>query len=262
MNSLYLKAEELSEPIPRNDYRYRHITRILKKTVGDCVAACCSDGTVGSARIASIDDSGIRLAYEPKAPAPDLRPIRLLLGFPRPIQAGRILKDLTTLGVSSIWLVLTDTSEKSYAESDFFRKKDFESHLIEGAEQAGNPRLPVVRTFWSLDRALSEPEPEPEPVPEPVAARSFAPTASVPAPKRSETRIVLHVGGASPSLAETPLGSSVSLAVGSERGWTERELSLFGEHGFLCCSLGDRILKTETATVAAVSIVLARLGYM
>jgi len=258
MNSLYLKAEELSRPIPRTDYRYRHVTRILKKTAGDLVAACCSDGTVGSARIESIDDSGMRLAYEPGAPAPELRPVRLLLGFPRPIQAGRILKDLTTLGVSSIWLILTDTSEKSYAESDFFRKRDFESHLIEGAEQAGNPRLPCIRTFWSLDRALAEPEPRSVRSPS-----STAPTFTTPLPAPDTgARIVLHVGGALPSLAQTPLGSSVSLAIGSERGWTERELSLFREHGFLCCSLGDRILKTETATVAAVSIVLARLGYM
>lgn len=239
MNSLYLKQEELGRPIPRADRRYQHITKILKKHVGDTLAACCSDGSIGIAHIDELSEAAVALSYVPQSWAPQLRPIRLLLGFPRPIQAGRILKDLTTLGVKEIWFVLTDTSEKSYAESDFFRKKDFESHLIDGAEQAGNPRLPCVRTFWSLDRALEEDE---------ILERT--------------TRIALHIDTGLPTLMELPLGPFVNLAIGSERGWTDREIALFHENGFLCCSMGDRILKTETATVAAVSIVLARLKFM
>jgi RsmE family RNA methyltransferase len=50
------------------------------------------------------------------------------------------------------------------------------------------------------------------------------------------------------------------LAVGSERGWTQRECELLGGSGFELASLGSRILKTETAVEAAVVLALAKLG--
>ncbi|MCK7479781.1 MAG: hypothetical protein M0C28_22700 [Candidatus Moduliflexus flocculans] len=46
-----------------------------------------------------------------------LRPVTLVLGFPRPIQVARILKDLCSLGVRRILMAATDLGEKSYAES-------------------------------------------------------------------------------------------------------------------------------------------------
>ena len=174
-----------------------------------------------------------------------MRPIRLLMGFPRPIQAGRILKDLTTLGIAELWFALSDLGEKSYAESTFFRNREFESHLVEGAEQAGNPRLPEVSCFWTIDRACGRLE-------EPSKADG-----------RPGSRLMFHPDPLNPTIAALPsLDLPVTLAIGSERGWTERELSLLGSRGFVACYLGDRILKTETAALAAVSIALSRLGYM
>jgi RsmE family RNA methyltransferase len=52
------------------------------------------------------------------------------------------------------------------------------------------------------------------------------------------------------------------LAIGSERGWTPAELDLLAARGFSFASLGDRILKTETAAVTAVAIALSKLGYV
>lgn len=245
MNMLYLKAEEVGAPIAKSDGRFQHVLRILKKKRGDTLAAGCSDGTTGQARIDALSAEGIVFSYTPESPAPALRPIRLLMGFPRPIQAGRILKDLASLGVAEIWFAHSDLGEKSYAESTIFRNGAFESHLIEGAEQAGNPRLPEIRNFWSTDRACAELEETPE-------------TGS---PAR--TRILFHPDPGLPRIAGlTDIVPPLTLAIGSERGWTERETNLLASNGFTACYLGDRILKTETAAVAAVSITLARLGYM
>ena len=62
------------------------------------------------------------------------------------------------------------------------------------------------------------------------------------------------------ALAELP--PPLTLAIGSERGWTEGEVDLLEERGFRMAGLGRRILKTETAAVAAVALLLARLGRM
>lgn len=245
MNILYLRENEIGAPIARSDRRWEHVAKILRKKAGDILAAGCSDGTLGDARIESFSPEGLVVSYAATSAAPALRPVRLLMGFPRPIQAGRILKDLASLGVAEVWFALSDFGEKSYAESTFFREKAFEEHLIEGAEQAGNPRLPEIRCFWSVEKACAELEP-------------FAADEAV-----RPSRLMFHTDPALPKIAALPsLAAPVTLAIGSERGWTERERGLLASNGFKACSLGDRILKTETAALAAVSIVLSRLGYM
>lgn len=251
-----LEAGESGSRLPRADRRWEHVKKVLRKAPGDRVSAGLAvdapfgpaPGAVGEAVVRELDPSGMVLDFEPAAgnagePAA-LAPLALLLGFPRPIQAGRILKDLCSLGVAEIHLVLTELGEKSYAESDFFRRREFRQPLVEGAEQAANPRLPSVSTHWSLVRCLESLE----------ASAHFG---------RAASRFVLHPYGGSPRLGERgALASSCVLAVGSERGWTEAELSALAAAGFERRSLGTRILKTETAALAGLSILLAQLGLL
>jgi RsmE family RNA methyltransferase len=52
------------------------------------------------------------------------------------------------------------------------------------------------------------------------------------------------------------------LAIGGERGFSDRERTLFREHAFQFASLGKRILRTETACSAGVAILLGRMGLL
>ncbi len=54
----------------------------------------------------------------------------------------------------------------------------------------------------------------------------------------------------------------VVLAIGGERGFSDRERTLFGEQGFQFASLGKRILRTETACSAGVAVLLGRMGLL
>lgn len=268
MNILYLKVKELGVALSRSDARYSHITRVLKKKNGDTIAAGCSDGSLGSARIIKISDDSILLDYQAESEAPVLYPVNIIMGFPRPIQAGRILKDLTSLGIARIWFTLSALGEKSYAESSFFKNKDFEAHLIEGAMQAGNPRLPSVECFWSLDRTCDAIDAAQR---ESVTFNtSLAPDhkdmnkISTPAGPGAKTdKLVFHPGDGLPQLSDfSRLCAPVWLAIGSERGWTVNEMEILQHRGFTACSLGKRILKTETAALAAASIVLGKIGLL
>ena len=49
-------------------------------------------------------------------------------------------------------------------------------------------------------------------------------------------------------------------AIGSERGWTERERRLLEETGYIRCGMGERIMRTETAATVAGAIILSGLG--
>lgn len=257
MNMLFIAGESTTIArelaIPRADRRYEHILKVLKKAPGDEISAGSADGFLGKARILSVTEAEIRLSFQPERTAEPLHPLRLILGFPRPIQANRILKDITTLGTAQIWLTRTELTEKSYMKSDIFANREFNPALIEGAEQAGNPRLPDVKTFWSLKRALDALDAAEKP----ESAELITPSAAF------SVRIALHPDPqAMPISALSSLEKPVTLAIGSERGWTEQEATLLQYHGFTICSMGTRILKTETATVAAVSIILSKLNLL
>jgi len=247
MNMLFLDLAEIDAPLPRSDTRVQHVLKVLKKGQGDELAAGTPDGMLGIARIEAWDGQAMRFSFQAERTAPPLRPITLLLGFPRPIQANRILKDLSSLGVGRIVLSGTELGEKSYFQSDFFRNREFRQALIEGAQQAANPRLPLVDTAWSLARALdllfggSPCHAGLGWALDPYRATGAFGSADLPGATESEPLV---------------------LAIGSERGWTPAELDLLAERSFGFASLGNRILKTETAAVAAVAVALARLGYL
>jgi len=256
MNMLFIEAGEAGLALGRGDPRRKHIRSVLKKGPGDELAAGRADGRLGVARIEADDEDGMTLSFVPGPEAPPLRPVTLLLGFPRPIQANRILKDLASLGVARIMLSGTELGEKSYFQSDFFKNREFRSALIEGAEQAGNPRLPVVETAWTLARALDAIVPEADDAVRDDAARDGASRFWAFDPYRAERPF------GSVALSDSGPERPLVLAIGSERGWTEAELDLLSASGFPFASLGDRILKTETACVVAVAMALGKLGYV
>jgi 16S rRNA (uracil1498-N3)-methyltransferase len=246
VNILILEEAEVGAPIPRADRRWEHVKKVLKKRPGDKIAAGIADGALGDAVLVELSDSGMVLDFEEGRAAPPLAPLRIILGFPRPIQAARILKELTSLGVSEILLTGTELGEKSYAQSSIFRDRDFRGPLLEGAEQAGNPRLPKVSTHWSLKLCLET-------------------LAAAPSPG---SRIFLHPYGdiarmgALSAEGATSLAPPLTLAIGSERGWTEAELLALRSKDFSPRKLGERILKTETAAIAATVLALAALGLL
>lgn len=251
MNMLVLETDDEAQAIPRSDRRYAHIKRILKKGPGDELLAGCVEGRVGIALIEADDGSVLRLRFRPEREAPSLLPLVALLGFPRPIQAGRIVKDLTSLGLSRIALSGSELGEKSYFQSDFFKNEEYRAALVEGAEQAANPRLPAVETFWTLKRALDG-----------LGARYPAARKICLDPYRAERGLGALIAEGAGRDGGVDEAAPLVIAVGSERGWTEAELDLFAERGYAFARLGGRILKSETAAVAAAAIALAELGYL
>ena len=78
------------------------------------------------------------------------------------------------------------------------------------------------------------------------------------------TRLALDNYEAPAALGATELaaGAPIALAIGGERGWSAAERDLLRLHGFAFRHLGARVLRTETAAIAALAIVRARLGLM
>jgi RsmE family RNA methyltransferase len=193
------------------------------------------EGAIGNARITSMQEGMMSLAFEWGETPPPLPPLTLVIGLPRPPTARKVLNEVTSLGVSAMHFVLTDLGEKNYAQSPLWSSGEWRRHVIKGAQQAVDTHLPEVTYGRRLGEVI----------------------ANLPL---GGTRVALDNYEASVPLQDVPLHPPVAIAIGSERGWSARELQALRDAGFELAHLGPRVLRVETASVAAVAIVLAKLG--
>lgn len=243
---LFEEGEVEAGYLPNEDERVAHVRKVLRRDVGDTFDAGVIHGKKGKATVLELGDLTMSFEFKGFREEPKLLPIDLVVGLSRPQTMRKILNEATSLGVRSIRFVATDRGEPSYAESKLWSTGEWRRHVVAGAAQAFTTRLPLVTWGEGLEASL-----------EAVGER--------------EDRLcldnyegVMRLGeflrdddegrpSESSSFREDVAG--VALAIGSERGWTTGERELFRSHGWMLVGMGERVLRTETAVVAAVSVV-------
>jgi 16S rRNA (uracil1498-N3)-methyltransferase len=237
VNLILFEPDETAAPLPRTDRRARHILEVLRCAVGSTFDAGMVNGPRGRATLVAVTTDALTLTWIWGAPPPPADPITLLVGLPRPQTARDILRDATTLGIAALHFVRTEKGEANYAQSTLWSSGEWRRHLIAGAEQAFATRVPEV----THDRTLLE-------------ALALLPVAG--------SRLALDNYEAASGLDNTPLALPLTIAIGGERGWSQRDREQLRAHRFALAHLGPRVLRTETAVIAALSIARARLGLM
>lgn len=235
MNLILFEPAELSAPLPRTDPRAAHLLNVLRRSVGDTFDAGLVNGPRGKGTLAEVGSDSLTLTFAWGAPAPAPDPILLLVGLPRPQTARDILREATSLGVGALHFFRSEKGEVSYAQSTLWSSGEWRRHLLAGAEQAFDTRLPAVTHGQTLAEVI----------------------AALPA---DAARVALDNYESPQPLAAVPLASPVALAFGPERGWSAAERDLLRAQGFAFAHLGQRVLRSETAVIAAVAIVRSRLG--
>ena len=129
----------------------------------------------------------------------------------------------------------SELGERSYLESGLYRSGEYRDIMLNGAMQSGHTGVPEVLFPAGLAKALDCVE-------------------------DAQVRLCLDVAGTTASLTSVPSGSPLAIAIGGERGWTDRERELFDSRGFIRTGLGNRILRSETAAVAAAALALGRMN--
>lgn len=234
MNIVLFEESDLEQGLPLGDERAVHVLKVLRRQVGDDFDVGLIDGPRGKATVKEILDTGLVVEFEWGEEEPELLPIDLVVGLSRPQTMRKILNEATTLGVRSIRFVATKRGEPSYAESKLWSTGEWRRHVMAGVAQAFTTRVPEVTWGMSLEVALGE-----------VASRDG-------------TRLCLDNYEGVMRLGEFRGGARtlpVALAVGSERGWTAKERDLFRARDWTLVGMGERVMRTETAVVAAVSVV-------
>ncbi|AEF81686.1 RNA methyltransferase superfamily [Leadbettera azotonutricia ZAS-9] len=264
VNIILFEPHEMGKPLPRRDERTIHLLKVLRKKAGDSFDAGLLGGNVGTGFIEDIKfDGSIVYILDLKEAPPPRYPVRLAVGFPRPIQIRRILRDLSNLGLEAIDLIGTELGEKSYRDTKLLTDGGARAALIEGAVQARDTRIPLLSAYTSLDEWLGERPWDKPQSPEHTSDFSWNIYAAGLSKNRSPILIAADNVRPEGTLANlSALGQSMVLAVGSERGWSDAERDKLEAAGFLRLSMGDRALRTETACTAAAILALEKTGVL
>lgn len=257
MNICLFSSDEINKPLDIKDERGEHIIKVLHKKVGDTFTAGIIGGSSGTATITEITDK-ILYSFEPSGDGKPLTNLKMIIGFPRPIQLKRLLRDIAALGVKEVHLTGTELGEKSYMQSNLVERGTAYKMLLDGTVQAGSTHVPELFLHKTLKECVDYLEDN--------------------AGKEHSHHILrLALDNVNPkcslskAMDDLPCmqcvnpcseGKSVFAAIGSERGWTDKERKLLEEYGYIRCGMGNRIMRTETAATVAGSIILNTLGYL
>ena len=242
MNLVLFESAELTTSLPRTDPRARHILDVLRRREGESFDAGLVNGPRGKATLTAVLPDALAFTFAWDAPLPPLPSTTLLIGLPRPQTARDILRDATTLGATCIHFVATERADPNYATSTLWTSGEWRRHCLAGAAQAFDTRIPEVTWNHTLASAFAT-----LPVSTTTATACLAlDNYESPASLRSE--IIHH-----PS---SIINSSV-LALGPERGFGPADRDALRAAGFTLAHLGSRVLRVETAVVAALAILRA-----
>ncbi|MFC1837350.1 16S rRNA (uracil(1498)-N(3))-methyltransferase [Thermodesulfobacteriota bacterium] len=234
MNLLLFEPDEITadNTVVFSDRRSEHVIKILGCKPGDTIRVGIVNGPSGTGEVLSIQKNEVVLRFSAETGPPDQPEVDLILGLVRPIMLKKILAQAASLGVGRIFLINGNRVEKSFFDAGLLKNKKYRSYLIEGLEQAKDTYRPEVSIHERFRPFLED---------------------FIPSVAKTYSRMLVAHPEADQSIKQT-LGSETSgrtlLAVGPEGGWVDYEVGRFVEYGFTPVSMGDRILRTDTAVVA------------
>ena len=234
MNRILLEPNEIGAEnrAVLGGVRAEHVRSVLHGTVGQPLKTGVVGGKIGVSVIEAVTPTEIvvRCVHD-QAPLPPW--CDLVLAPPRPRVMKRLLPQLATLGVRRLFLVGAEKVEKAFWGAQLLKPEIYRPLLIEGLMQgAVSTQLPEIHQEKRFLKWLSDGD----------FAKNF---------ENQTFRIIAHP----PQPGTVPMSSGTVpvFAIGPEGGWTDGEVALLEAQGFVRHSLGPRILKTETATIALLS---------
>ncbi len=221
------------------EHTAHHAREVLRLRPGAAVRVFDGAGAEFEAVLDEVTRRGVSARIRHATAARPESPLRLVLAV-SPLRGDRmelVVQKATELGVAEIWPVVTfrtDAAARPALKGS--RGERWEKVASGAAEQCGRAVVPHVPPTTTLDGLL---------------ARPF-----------DGTRIALLETTGHPPLASRPVdpASPLLLLVGPAGGFEPAEAESLRRAGFISASLGPRILRAETAAVAAVAIAQAAWG--
>jgi len=213
-----------------------HLVRVLRARVGEDFDIATGQ-SVRRGRITSVKPDKVEFDLGEVIPAASLAEITLLLAVYKFDRMEWAIEKCTELGVSRIVPVISRRTDSHLATASTKRIERWRRIARQAAEQSRRAAPPeITAPIWlsetlNLSQALRV-----------VLAESE---------EQTLLRNVLNPQAAS---------NGIALAVGPEGGWIDDELQAFQQAGWISASLGNTILRAETAAIAAVAVVVSAMS--
>jgi 16S rRNA (uracil1498-N3)-methyltransferase len=183
---------------------------------------------------------------------PSLR-IELLISIVKFDRFEWCLEKATELGVDEIVPLAAARTDKALITAAAKRHERWKRIILESAQQSRRLRPPVLHPALAPDKAFPQSSATLKVLlSERREAKSLRKLLDQDSP--SVAQALLSVRSSSATAPETQATPTISLAVGPEGGWTDDEIATAATAGFLEASLGENILRTETAVIASLAM--------
>lgn len=210
-----------------------HLVRVLRAKPGQQFDIA-ADGVVRSGVVLAVSPDSVEFELGKALQASPLPEVWAFLSIFKFDRLEWAVEKLSELGASRIVPMTSRRTEPHLGKAAEKRVERWRKLALEAAQQARRVSPPEILFPAPLKKAIAS---------------------------AGECRIVLSEAEETCSLksALAECQPPVSLALGPEGGWTEDELQLFQQNGWKPASLGETILRAETAAIAAVAIVFSEL---
>ena len=219
----------------------KHIAKVLRMHAGEKLVACDCQGYDYDCVIVSLSDKEVELSVERKYPSETESSVSVTLyqAMPKSDKMELIIQKAVELGVSAIVPVQTKRCvSRPDAKSMAKKLERYNRIALEAAKQCGRGRIPQVLPMLDFADAIK-------------------------AMKEDQRAFLFYENSTSSFRKELEQGvNSVSIMVGAEGGFEEEEVQKALDLGIASLSLGKRILRCETAPLAALSIIMYETGNM
>lgn len=216
-----------------------HIGKSLRMAVGDELTVCC-DKIDYQCEIIGItrEDVSLKVVSESESSEPNIE-LTLFMAMPKLDKLELIVQKSVELGVVKICPVLTKRCVSRPDNERFRAKRErLQKIALEAAKQSGRGIIPEVSDIMSFDGCVKE------------------------LAKMDLGVVCYEKGGVSLKEIEIPENSKIGLFIGSEGRFEPGEIEILEENGVRKVWLGDRILRCETAPLAATAIIMFLSGNM
>ncbi len=230
-HSFYLAPDEWAEPFILRGPEAHHLCRVLRIKAGERVRLLDGLGRTGLFTVAEVGKKDARLTPESEEfhPLPGTR-CTLAAGFSKALRRGWFLEKSVELEAHRLWFWQGDYSQAALPDVE---KSAWRADLLAGAKQCGNPRLPELSLVRGGVAELAE------------RAKAF---------DRAFMLYEGDTGGRMLDKVDLAAPGEILLVVGPEGGFSPREVDLLAAAGVAPVSLGERILRWETAAILTLGL--------
>ena len=210
-----------------------HLARVLRVQPGQ-IFDVVAGGFLHRAEVVTVTPEKVEFTMHEELEADAALPLHLYLAIFKFDHLEWAIEKATELGVATITPVLARRTEKHLAQAAAKRVERWRRIAHEASQQSRRTDVPAIADPMPLKLALER--------------------------EQSPTRILLSETEQDRTISEAlAQGTTTALAIGPEGGWTQEEMNLFTQHTWTHVTLGPRILRAETAAIAAIAIASTRL---